>query len=177
MSVLAARARPGRAAARAALPARGPPRGSPRPRLRPRQVPAVFHSASALLLALLDALAGGGRDVAGAAEQALPVLIERLADSNARLRDGARDAILALARNREAGLRCPAGNGALLRPVKSQTAWRPVLTTLQLLQARARGRRRAGGRSAGAAPRTRANPCARLQPAPGDAVPRGILYP
>jgi centrosomal protein CEP104 len=70
--------------------------------------------------------------------QALPVLIERLSDNNARLRDGSRDALLALAHNRESGLRYSAGNAALLKPVKSQTAWRPVLSTLQLLQVRPR---------------------------------------
>ncbi len=140
------------------------------------KVPNVFHSSVGLLTALLDGMAGGGRDVAAAVEQvrhmpslvaargagfahrhrqstscnqtdptletnpqpqnnqALPVLIERLGDSNARLRDGAREAILALARNRESGLRLAGGSAALLRPVKSQTAWRPVLGTLQLMQ-------------------------------------------
>ncbi|KIZ03119.1 Nephrocystin-3 [Monoraphidium neglectum] len=98
------------------------------------KVPNVFLSSTGLLQALVEAMAGGGRDVAGAVEQALPVLIERLSDNNARLRDGSRDALLALAHNRESGLRYSAGNAALLKPVKSQTAWRPVLSTLQLLQ-------------------------------------------
>jgi hypothetical protein len=52
-----------------------------------------------LLQALLTALAanGGSRDVHSAIEAALPVLLERLADNNARLRDSARDALVALA--------------------------------------------------------------------------------
>jgi hypothetical protein len=51
------------------------------------------------LQALLTALAanGGSRDVHSAIEAALPVLLERLADNNARLRDSARDALVALA--------------------------------------------------------------------------------
>jgi hypothetical protein len=51
------------------------------------------------LQALLTALAanGGSRDVYSAIEAALPVLLERLADNNARLRDSARDALVALA--------------------------------------------------------------------------------
>jgi hypothetical protein len=52
--------------------------------------------------ALLTALAanGGSRDVHSAIEAALPVLLERLADNNARLRDSARDALVALAQVR-----------------------------------------------------------------------------
>lgn len=114
---------------------------TPQPAAVP-QVPNVFHSSVGLLQALVEAMAGGGRDVASAVEQALPVLTERLGDSNARLRDGARDALLALAQNRESGLRYSGGNSALLRPVKSQTAWRPVLSTLQLMQVRRRQSRR-----------------------------------
>jgi hypothetical protein len=73
------------------------------------------------------------------------VLIDRLGDNNARLRDGARETLLALARHRESGLRCCSGNSALLRPAKNQAAWRPILSTLQLLQARRRGPRGARG--------------------------------
>lgn len=65
-------------------------------------------------------------------ESVLPVLLDKLSDSNARLRDSSRDAIVALAASKDAGI----GNmtAAILKPVKSQTAWRPVLSTLQLLQ-------------------------------------------
>lgn len=86
--------------------------------------------------ALLTALAagGGGRDVHQAVEAALPVLLERLSDNNPRLRDSARDALITLAQE-------PEGKGALkgltnhfCKPPKSQTAWRPVLAMLQLMQ-------------------------------------------
>ena len=115
----------------------------------------MFHSIVGLLLALVETSrllhnsqhspvdATGPPTVAcrlsppPPAPQALPVLMERLGDSNPRLRDGARDALLSLAQNRESGLRCSGGNAALLKPVKSQTAWRPVLSTLQLMQVRA----------------------------------------
>ena len=60
------------------------------------------------------------------------MLIEKLGDNNPRVRDTARDAILALVRVREGGLR--GMTGALLKPPKTQTAWRPVLSMLQLLQ-------------------------------------------
>jgi hypothetical protein len=88
------------------------------------------------LQALLTALAssGSGRDVSQAVETALPVLLERLSDNNSRLRDSARDALVALAQE-------PEGRGALrnqtsqlCRPPRNQTAWRPVLAMLQLLQ-------------------------------------------
>ncbi len=81
--------------------------------------------------ALLDCM-GSGRDLTVAVEQALPVLLEKLGDSNARIRDSARDAIVALAHHKDAGLKGLASQ--FVKPAKSQTAWRPVLSTLQLLQ-------------------------------------------
>lgn len=97
--------------------------------------PIVAHLVDALQ-ALLTALAssGSGRDVCQAVETALPVLLERLSDNNSRLRDSARDALVALAQE-------PEGRGALRMQAsqlcklpRSQTAWRPVLAMLQLLQ-------------------------------------------
>ena len=63
-------------------------------------VPAI----QALLTALTSS--GSGRDVCQAVETALPVLLERLSDNNSRLRDSARDALVALAQE-------PEGRGAL----------------------------------------------------------------
>lgn len=89
-----------------------------------------------MLQALLAALASGGsgRDVWQAVETALPVLLERLSDNNSRLRDSARDALVALAEQPEgrSALRMQASQ--LCKPPRTQTAWRPVLAMLQLLQ-------------------------------------------
>jgi hypothetical protein len=86
--------------------------------------------------ALLTALgsSGSGRDVAQAVEIALPVLLERLSDNNSRLRDSARDALVALAQEPEGrgALRCQ--TSLLCKPPRNQTAWRPVLAMLQLMQ-------------------------------------------
>ncbi|KAF6260813.1 flagellar associated protein [Scenedesmus sp. NREL 46B-D3] len=80
------------------------------------KVPQVYCSCLGLLQALLMALAanGGSRDVHSAVEAALPVLLERLADNNARLRDSARDALVSLAQLLQdlvplLGLAAPAG--------------------------------------------------------------------
>lgn len=85
--------------------------------------------------ALLTALAssGSGRDVCQAVETALPVLLERLSDNNSRLRDSARDALVALAQEPEGrgALRMQAGH--LCKAPRNQTAWRPVLAMLQLM--------------------------------------------
>jgi centrosomal protein CEP104 len=86
--------------------------------------------------ALLTALAssGSGRDVAQAVEIALPVLLERLSDNNSRLRDSARDALVALAQEPEGRGALRSQASALCKPPRNQTAWRPVLAMLQLLQ-------------------------------------------
>lgn len=88
------------------------------------------------LQALLTALAssGSGRDVAQAVEIALPVLLERLSDNNSRLRDSARDALVALAQEPEGRGALRSQTSQLCKPPRSQTAWRPVLAMLQLLQ-------------------------------------------
>eukprot|EP00878_Enallax_costatus_P018713 GHUV01019714.1.p1 GENE.GHUV01019714.1~~GHUV01019714.1.p1 ORF type:complete len:592 (+),score=256.35 GHUV01019714.1:204-1778(+) len=100
------------------------------------KVPQVYNSSLGLLQALLTALGSGGgsRDVYQAVETALPVLLERLSDNNPRLRDSARDALVALAQEPEGRGALRNLTGQLCRPPKSQTAWRPVLAMLQLVQ-------------------------------------------
>lgn len=66
-------------------------------------------------------------------ETALPVLLERLSDNNPRLRDSARDALIALAQEPEGRGALRSLAGQLCRPPKSQLAWRPVLAMLQLM--------------------------------------------
>jgi centrosomal protein CEP104 len=84
------------------------------------------------VVAALSSSGAGAREVSGLVEQAIPVLVDKLGDNNARLRESSRDALLSLARLKDAGLKSHCG--LLVKPPKSQTAWRPVLSTLQLLQ-------------------------------------------
>lgn len=74
----------------------------------------LYDSPCASVQALLTALAssGSGRDVVQAVETALPVLLDRLSDNNSRLRDSARDALVALAQEPEgrAALRTQVGD-------------------------------------------------------------------
>jgi centrosomal protein CEP104 len=67
-----------------------------------------------------------------AVEQCVPVLVDKIGDNNARVRDGARDALLTMAGMKESGMR--AMSSTFVKPVRNQTAWRPVLGTLTLLQ-------------------------------------------
>jgi hypothetical protein len=67
-----------------------------------------------------------------AAEQCVPVLVEKIGDANSRVRDSARDALLSIAGMKESGMRAMASS--FVKPVRNQTAWRPVLGALQLLQ-------------------------------------------
>lgn len=69
-----------------------------------------------------------------AVDTALPVLLERLSDNNPRLRDSARDALVALAQEQEGKTALRGLTSQLCKPPKSQTAWRPVLAMLQLMQ-------------------------------------------
>lgn len=118
------------------------------------KVPNVFHSALPLLAVALELLAGGAggaRDVAAAVEQCLPLVLEKLGDNNARIRDRAKDLLMELAGMKDSGLR--GMTSQLLKPVKSQTAWRPVLGMLNVLQelVPAVGLGSAGGPRGGAA--------------------------
>ena len=87
---------------------------------------------SAPAQALLSALAASGgaassRDVCGGVEAALPALLERIADNNARTRDATRDTIVSLARTPEGATALRGLAPQLVRPPRSQAAWRPVL--------------------------------------------------
>lgn len=96
----------------------------------------VFLSSLALFSSSVDAFghSAGAREVEQSAEAVLPLLIEKLGDNNARLRDASRESIMFLAGLKEAGL--GRNTGLFLKPVKAQTAWRPVLGILQLLVVR-----------------------------------------
>ncbi|EFJ48806.1 hypothetical protein VOLCADRAFT_104552 [Volvox carteri f. nagariensis] len=95
----------------------------------------VYLSCLSLLPALVDsglAAASGGREVEAMAEAVLPQLIDKLGDNNARLRDASKESIMLLASIKEAQL--ASHTGIFVKPVKNQSAWRPVLGILQLLR-------------------------------------------
>ncbi|GLC37245.1 hypothetical protein PLESTB_001144100 [Pleodorina starrii] len=95
----------------------------------------VYLSCLALLPALVDsglAAAGGGREVEAMAETVLPQLVDKLGDNNARLRDASKESIMLLASIKDAQLASHVG--VFVKPVKNQSAWRPVLGILQLLR-------------------------------------------
>ncbi|GIL71611.1 hypothetical protein Vretimale_933 [Volvox reticuliferus] len=95
----------------------------------------VYLACLALLPALVDsglAAASGGRDVEGMTEAVLPQLVEKLGDNNARLRDASKESIMLLASIKDAQL--ASHTNIFLKPVKNQSAWRPVLGILQLLR-------------------------------------------
>ncbi|KXZ41368.1 hypothetical protein GPECTOR_518g498 [Gonium pectorale] len=93
----------------------------------------VYLSCLALLPAMVDSgLGGGGRDAESMAEAVLPLLIDKLGDNNARLREASKESIMLLASIKDVAL--AAHTGIFVKPIKNQSAWRPVLGILQLLR-------------------------------------------
>ncbi|MEW5298759.1 MAG: hypothetical protein WDW36_001843 [Sanguina aurantia] len=94
----------------------------------------VFLTSVSVFTSLVDMYAPvvGPRDVEAASEAALPLIIDKLGDNNARLRDASKDCIMALAGHKDAGLRNH--TNIFCKPIKNQSAWRPVLGILQVLQ-------------------------------------------
>lgn len=86
------------------------------------------------LLAALGSGGGGSRDVFQAVESSLPVLLERLSDNNTRLRDSAREALVSLAQQADSSTALRGLTSTLCKVPKNQTAWRPILSLLQLQQ-------------------------------------------
>ena len=68
-------------------------------------------------------------------ESCLPILIEKLGDTNARIRESAKESILFVASLKDGGIR--SYTHIILKPIKNQNAWRLVLGVLNLLQVRA----------------------------------------
>ena len=54
---------------------------------------------------------GAGRDVQGAAESCLPLLLEKLGETNVRLKDASQGSIMFLAGLKEANLKVRRGEG------------------------------------------------------------------
>jgi len=94
----------------------------------------VYLGSLAAFSALIDACSAGtgGRDIQGACEACLPLLIEKLGDNNARIRDASKESIMFVAGLKDGGIR--SATHVFVKPIKNQNAWRPVLGILALLQ-------------------------------------------
>ena len=68
----------------------------------------------------------------GACESCLPLLVEKLGDSNTRLREASKESIMFIAGLKDAGLRSSTQH--FVKPIKNQNQWRLVLGVLALLQ-------------------------------------------
>ncbi|KAG1659551.1 hypothetical protein FOA52_015355 [Chlamydomonas sp. UWO 241] len=93
----------------------------------------VFLSALGLFQFLVEAYqtSAGGPGVNSVCMHALPTLLEKLGDTNAKIRDAAKDSVLYIAGLEDAALK--SHTSVLLKPVKSQTAFKPVLGTINIL--------------------------------------------
>jgi hypothetical protein len=74
----------------------------------------------------------GPKDISSATEMVLPLLIDKLGDTNVRMREAAREMIMFLVSVPDAGLRHTTSQ--FTKPVKSQAAWQPVLGVLTGLE-------------------------------------------
>ena len=99
-------------------------------RLFKDKVANVFSSSCRLLATATRAMGPGvgAREVHSNTANLVPQLLEKLGDAHAKARDAAREALMELA---EAELALVAG--PLVRPVRSQSAWRIVLGRLSIM--------------------------------------------
>ena len=72
--------------------------------------------------------AAGPREVHSSVASLVPQLLEKLGDAHAKVRDAARDAIIELASAELSLVAAP-----LVKPVRSQSAWRVVLGRLSIM--------------------------------------------
>ena len=68
----------------------------------------------------------------GLCESCLPLLLEKLGDTNPRIRDSSKESIMFIAGLKDGGIR--SYTHIIIKPIKNQNAWRPVLGVLTLLQ-------------------------------------------
>ncbi len=78
-----------------------------------------------------------GHSAVQASEHTLPVLLEKLGDTNPKLSSAARDCIMFLSGLKHVDMR--SHTHVLLKPVKNLGVWKPILGLLNILQARAHG--------------------------------------
>lgn len=91
----------------------------------------VYLASTSFIRTLLEAKSLTPRDIQFAASDFLPLLLEKLGDTNPRLRDASQESILHLARNKESGMKSLTTQ--FLTPPKKQTAWRPLLGRLEVI--------------------------------------------
>ncbi|KAK9803394.1 hypothetical protein WJX72_004936 [[Myrmecia] bisecta] len=95
----------------------------------------VFQSSLAVAKVLLTtgSAAAGQREVAFFISELVPILIDKTGETNTRIQAAASEALLFLAGQKDLGLAALAH--LFVRPVKNQSAWRPILGRLQLISA------------------------------------------
>lgn len=74
----------------------------------------------------------GGREMQTQFQDMLPVLVEKTGETNTRIKEAANELLVFLGEQADLGPRYL--EGAVCRPVKNQTAWKPVLARLQLIE-------------------------------------------
>ena len=99
-------------------------------RLFKDKVANVFSSSCKLLSAAVRSMgpALGPREIHSGVSQLVPQLLEKLGDAHARVRDAAREVIMDLAQAEPSLVA-----GPLVKPVRSQSAWRIVLGRLGIM--------------------------------------------
>ena len=91
----------------------------------------VFLTSTSLIQTLVSESWAHAKDIQFATAEFIPILIEKLGETNPRIRDAAHESILILARQKDNGVKNMAGS--FVRPLKKQAAWRPVLGRLEIV--------------------------------------------
>lgn len=90
----------------------------------------VFMSSVALLKSIIDSYASavGSSAVQSSCQACLPTLVEKLGDNTTKIRDASKETLLMISSIEDCSI-----NEYVLKPVKNQSAWRPVLGVLEVL--------------------------------------------
>lgn len=95
------------------------------------KVPNVFLTSTSLIETIVHRPNIHSKDAQLATSDFVPILIDKLGETNPRIRDAAHEAIMTLAKMKDSSMKSM--TGLFLKPLKKRTAWRPILGRLETM--------------------------------------------
>lgn len=91
----------------------------------------VFLTSTSLIQSIVSGSAVNAKDLQFATNEFVPILIDKLGETNPRIKDAAHESIMTLANLKDSGVKNL--THMFLVPLKKQAAWRPVLGRLEII--------------------------------------------